>query len=512
MSKKLQIKRGLQVDLPILAEGELGFTTDSKDLYIGTSDGNQQMENVRTLTHAKVGTVHQLSGTIATSGIGSINFNPTADFEGGDTFAINNVEYTAFNTLGEPVSGFKIGIPVSAQVNVGAKIIAIGGGGSMKGTTIAELGRSNVFGDATTAQWTSKSIPTSTSFQAGAIKDNLLYTITNNGELTIRNLDDYTFTVVTFPVNYDLQTATLFFQNNELYAFGRDETTDTDQKIVLYKLNISTKTRTFIASFTFDGVPLFGIYTHNTFIRLTDTKVMFSTSYKSSLQQIFLNFMVYDFLTQEFKSFFKAATAMLIPDAYYYQPFQFDNLGNVYIGLIKEVNKMLIYKMNIETLQYTSSLMTSSQITDSYMQAISSIPVGNKLMFISIRELNGAYVGELDLINETINTTLYNEPAATPLLGTSYVYKDAVLLMRSNSVQSLPLSQSPPQDNARAYKLFKGQEVNVIAEDPLTVIALSTGQPELVLTKTPQVLTQNYDIYWGGYQADVPIKIAIVNN
>lgn len=37
---KLQIKRGLRADLPVLAEGELGFTTDTKALFIGTGNGN----------------------------------------------------------------------------------------------------------------------------------------------------------------------------------------------------------------------------------------------------------------------------------------------------------------------------------------------------------------------------------------------------------------------------------------------------------------------------------------
>lgn len=43
MARKLQIKRGPLANLPILAEGEMGFTTDEKSLYIGTSSGNTKV-------------------------------------------------------------------------------------------------------------------------------------------------------------------------------------------------------------------------------------------------------------------------------------------------------------------------------------------------------------------------------------------------------------------------------------------------------------------------------------
>lgn len=43
MARKLQLKRGLKKDLPQLAEGEPGFVTDEKVLYIGTQNGNQKV-------------------------------------------------------------------------------------------------------------------------------------------------------------------------------------------------------------------------------------------------------------------------------------------------------------------------------------------------------------------------------------------------------------------------------------------------------------------------------------
>jgi hypothetical protein len=41
MSKTIQIKRGLKPGIPTLNEGELAYTTDTKELYIGTDSGNE---------------------------------------------------------------------------------------------------------------------------------------------------------------------------------------------------------------------------------------------------------------------------------------------------------------------------------------------------------------------------------------------------------------------------------------------------------------------------------------
>lgn len=41
--KKILLKRGLFSTMPVLDEGELGFATDQKKLYIGTTNGNQQV-------------------------------------------------------------------------------------------------------------------------------------------------------------------------------------------------------------------------------------------------------------------------------------------------------------------------------------------------------------------------------------------------------------------------------------------------------------------------------------
>lgn len=41
MAVKLKLRRGLKADLPLLAEGELGYCTDTNELFIGTEDGNR---------------------------------------------------------------------------------------------------------------------------------------------------------------------------------------------------------------------------------------------------------------------------------------------------------------------------------------------------------------------------------------------------------------------------------------------------------------------------------------
>ncbi|WP_209122924.1 right-handed parallel beta-helix repeat-containing protein [Alkalihalobacillus sp. BA299] len=43
MSYKIQIRRGLKTDLPLLDEGELGLCTDTGELFIGTNEGNRQL-------------------------------------------------------------------------------------------------------------------------------------------------------------------------------------------------------------------------------------------------------------------------------------------------------------------------------------------------------------------------------------------------------------------------------------------------------------------------------------
>jgi hypothetical protein len=43
MGRKIQVRRGTKAELPTLSEGELGYCTDTKELYIGTGteEGNE---------------------------------------------------------------------------------------------------------------------------------------------------------------------------------------------------------------------------------------------------------------------------------------------------------------------------------------------------------------------------------------------------------------------------------------------------------------------------------------
>ena len=41
MTYTIKIKKGIKENLPVLAESELGFCTDTKEIYIGTMEGNR---------------------------------------------------------------------------------------------------------------------------------------------------------------------------------------------------------------------------------------------------------------------------------------------------------------------------------------------------------------------------------------------------------------------------------------------------------------------------------------
>lgn len=46
MANKIQIKRGLKSNLPVLSVGEFGLCTDTKEVFIGTSNGNVGIANI----------------------------------------------------------------------------------------------------------------------------------------------------------------------------------------------------------------------------------------------------------------------------------------------------------------------------------------------------------------------------------------------------------------------------------------------------------------------------------
>ena len=54
MANKIQVRRGLRANLPILSVGELGFCTDTKELFIGSDSGNvaiANLDHVHDFTH-----------------------------------------------------------------------------------------------------------------------------------------------------------------------------------------------------------------------------------------------------------------------------------------------------------------------------------------------------------------------------------------------------------------------------------------------------------------------------
>ena len=54
MANKIQIKRGLKSNLPVLSVGEFGLCTDTKEVFIGTSSGNvgiASVDHIHDFTH-----------------------------------------------------------------------------------------------------------------------------------------------------------------------------------------------------------------------------------------------------------------------------------------------------------------------------------------------------------------------------------------------------------------------------------------------------------------------------
>lgn len=61
MASKIQLRRGLKSDLPTLSSGEPAYTTDTRELYVGTGSGNVNMGG----SHWYMGTA--MSGTTTTA-------------------------------------------------------------------------------------------------------------------------------------------------------------------------------------------------------------------------------------------------------------------------------------------------------------------------------------------------------------------------------------------------------------------------------------------------------------
>jgi hypothetical protein len=83
---KLLLKRGLNVNLPTLAEAELGFATDTKKLYIGSSDGNIELtgaESKAPISHASAATTYGVGTTTTYGHCKTINALTTSSHSNG---------------------------------------------------------------------------------------------------------------------------------------------------------------------------------------------------------------------------------------------------------------------------------------------------------------------------------------------------------------------------------------------------------------------------------------------
>lgn len=79
MAKRLRLLRGLEANVPVLLEGELGYTTDTKKLYIGSSTGNIELGKAQDLLSAiaaKADKSNVLEKDNTTSFTPSANYHP----------------------------------------------------------------------------------------------------------------------------------------------------------------------------------------------------------------------------------------------------------------------------------------------------------------------------------------------------------------------------------------------------------------------------------------------------
>lgn len=97
--------------------------------------------HITTLTHAKTGTVHALTGLNGATGILSCQFKATAAFAAGNTLKVDGTSYTIKLTNGEDAEDnlFVSGAIVSCIVDTAGKTVNFkaGGGGYKKGDVIA---------------------------------------------------------------------------------------------------------------------------------------------------------------------------------------------------------------------------------------------------------------------------------------------------------------------------------------------------------------------------------------
>ena len=103
MANLIKIKRGLKANLPSLAIGELGFCTDTKELFIGRDDGNEGVENVLISNIDDFYTkseVESLDGTGITWNAGTSKFDIDNPFNPSGTYANLRAQSTTATDVG----------------------------------------------------------------------------------------------------------------------------------------------------------------------------------------------------------------------------------------------------------------------------------------------------------------------------------------------------------------------------------------------------------------------------
>lgn len=119
---KILIRRGLKADLPNLAEGELGFCTDTKELFIGSADGNILFSNQSIIDQLSAETVKSVNHITPDE-----NGNVMVEVTGGGVAVANNVDLYKLEPIGElfsPPERYNAWSPSNLQFDPIRKVFA----------------------------------------------------------------------------------------------------------------------------------------------------------------------------------------------------------------------------------------------------------------------------------------------------------------------------------------------------------------------------------------------------
>ena len=123
--------------IPDLSVTTSKFAPDAKAPYAGVAD--EAKNGVRTLTHSKYGTTHNLAGLSGVSGTVSCVFKATAAFNAGDTIRVDNTGYTIQLSNGEDPEDnlFVSGATVAVIVDKGSYRVNFKPGGGLSNSRLA---------------------------------------------------------------------------------------------------------------------------------------------------------------------------------------------------------------------------------------------------------------------------------------------------------------------------------------------------------------------------------------